>query len=310
MSVPKDAFAKDERVIFTPAKGKPREATFRFAHGPALADIELDGDPFPVTVNRNQLKPCNPNGNDVRSSRKVRKDRTDKKGTTNPMPKTETKTSVKALRADAAKLGVEGWESMGRKDLAKAVAKASKNGKTPKADPEATTTKAKATKKTAKPKAETTKPKGKAKDKPAAAAKPAKKAAKAEGGAETSNGISLAKGSTPKSIPEDGSNPFRKNSNLHTVAALLLKGGKRSALAEKLKAKVALHPYQKDVETVDLSDYDKRLLLGATTMRDQYGYGIARTGRGIEGTIKVFIPGGEGDPRNASAKKGKAKASK
>lgn len=242
-------------------------------------------------------------------------------------PATKDKPSAKQLRTQAQGLGIKGWEDMTRKELRRAIRKASSNGtsadkpekaatpkeSTPvtKARPKtkaAAAAKAKTTK--SKPKAAASKPKATKPTKAATTKAPAKKAAVVKstkaavpGVKDVGNGITLHDGPTPKSTPAVGENPFRKNSNLHRVAKLLLKGGVRRSLAEKLKAQVDLHPYQKAKKDVSLADFDKRLLLGAGTMRDEYGYGIQRTGRGIEGRILVFVPGSPNDPRKKVAKK-------
>lgn len=268
-----------------------------------LVDIQLEGDPFPVTVRLEQIALDKDSESAVTSNKSVRNGSgADKKGTKHPMPVSQ----AKELRKRAQALGIAGWESMGRKELAKAVAKAEANGKTPKTSK---TEKAKSKngkrpvsartekteRKASKPKAETTKPKTKA---------------SAPKVSETSatDGITIAKSSPVKAT---GENPFRKSSNLHVAANLLLKGGgRRRALAEKLQAKVKLHPYQKEDSEVDLLDFDKRLILCAQTLRDKHGYGMQKTGRGLEGTLKVFIPGSAGDPRNSTNGKVKRQTGK
>jgi hypothetical protein len=291
--------------LFHPKKGKPKEAIFGVAMGNGLCEIRVGSDPFPVTVQQSQVSGCEATGKNVKSNPKVRKDRTSKKGKHKMTASTAEKPSAKELRKQAQGLGIKGWEEMGRKELAKAIRKVSKNGKAPKAEAAEVPAKKKSKKgksakaKTApvsKPKAKSTKPKA---SKPKAA--PAKKAAKAEK-ADTGEGLTFAK-SHPKPTPEHGVNPFRKNSNLFRVAKLLLKGGRRETLASKLSEQTTLHPYQKGDNEVELLDYDKRLLLGAQTMRDQYGYGIQRTGRGLSGSILVFVPGGPNDPRGKKSSK-------
>lgn len=212
---------------------------------------------------------------------------------------TATKPNAKALRKQAQALGIEGWEDMSREQMAKAIkrAKRSETEDAPKSKP--TKGKAKAA------------PKTKAASKPATKAKAAtkkavngtKKVAKSEApaGSDEALGLTFAKGTPAKPLPDEGVNPFRKSSNLFVVGNLLLKGGSRRVLAEKLNQKVDLHPYNKDSSDIDLLDFDKRLLLGAQTMRDQFGYGIQRTGRGLDGKILVFRPGGDKDPRGKNA---------
>lgn len=307
-NVRRAAFARGDTVLFSPEKGTTRQGIFQ-EYGPLFrpdskpkdASVLLDGDPFSVEVKLSQLSPCTPSGKPVMSIPMVRKRRTStQKGNTDPMAVTSEKVGAKELRKQAQAAGIAGWDKMGREELAKALAKASKNGKSSKtSEPEATETVERPRTRSAKTKSKTTATRGTTKPATktkASKSKPAAKSAKSE--APASSGITLPKGS----VRAPAEVPFRKGSHLFVAASLLLKGGKRSVLAEKLANKVTLHPYQKDEAAVDMLDYDKRLLLTAQTMRDKHGYGIVRTGRGMEGTIKVFIPGGDGDPRNSTAK--------
>lgn len=316
-----------DAVMFKPKKGRPMlaEVAFTPIKNATKVEIIIGTDPFPVDVPVSQVSACEPNGKVVRSP-KVRKDRASTKGPGKMAPATKDKPSAKQLRTQAQGLGIKGWEDMTRKELRRAIRKASSNGTsadkpakaaTPKettpvtkARPKTKAAAAKAKTSKSKPKAAATKPKAskpkvtKAAAKKAAVVKSTKSTKAAIPGVkDVGNGITLHDGPTPKATPAVGENPFRKNSNLHRVAKLLLKGGVRRSLAEKLKAQVDLHPYQKAKKDVSLSDFDKRLLLGAGTMRDEYGYGIQRTGRGIEGRILVFVPGSPNDPRKKVAKK-------
>lgn len=308
-----------DKVLFKTKKGV-MEAEVAFAPTGKLIDIIVGSDPFPVTVKLSKVSACVIGKDAVSSHRKVRKvsDQTrEKQKMTTEAPE---QPSAKELRKQAQGLGITEWEGMGRKALAKAIAAAqgeaeapaktkTKKSKKSKNKPKGTAPKA------TKPEVEETPVPAKTKTKKAAAKAPAtkaktaapKKAAKkaapkvVDVGNE-SLGITIAK-SHPKPTPENGINPFRPTSNLFQVAKLLLKGGQRESLAYKLSQHVNLHPYSKEAGSIDLDDYDKRLLLGAQTMRDQFGYGVQRTGRGIEGRILVFVPGGPTDPRNKKAKK-------
>jgi hypothetical protein len=274
--------------------------------------VQLEGDPFPVELRKSQVSACNKDSERVRSNRNVRQS-SDRKEERNNMPATAEKVSAKQLRKEAQALGVKGWDAMSRSELAKAVAAASKNGN-------GKGKKSKVTKREVEEAEATNKTKVKAKSKKGVkkvprekAAESAEKRAASKKAGKTTKAEKLAKEAAtdkgawryteaknaPKELPAEGENPFRKGSNLHRVAALLLKGGNRRALAQKLADKVELHPYQKDSGDVDLNDYDKRILLGAQTMRDQFGYAIGRKGRGIDGSIIVFRPGGAKDPRKA-----------
>lgn len=285
-----------DKILFKPKRGKKMEAEVAFAPTQTQIDIIIGKDPFPVTVPLTQVERigCEGNGKAV-VSKKLRKDRSNKKGSQTMASTTEkAKPSAKELRKQAQGLGIA-WQDLSRKQLAKAIRKAQ-------AEEDAKPSKPKA--KSTKPKAKTTKPKAapaKSKKRPTKAAA-AKKAAPKSAAKSSGDGITLNP-SHPKPTPAHGVNPFRPKSDLSRVAKLLLKGGKRETLASKLSTQIDLHPYQKDANDVDLLDYDKRLLLGAQTMRDKFGYGIRRTGRGLDGTILVFVPGGPTDPRGKSAKK-------
>lgn len=86
-------------------------------------------------------------------------------------------------------------------------------------------------------------------------------------------------------------NPFREGSNLRVLTELLVRGGRRRDLALAASRVIKIHPYRKEHDDVDLDDFDKRLLLAAQQLRDRHGYRIERTGRGINGTIRVIPPG-------------------
>lgn len=232
--------------------------------------------------------------------------------------------SAKELRKEAQALKIEGWEDMSKGQMFKAIKKAKKGASNGTGPPK---TKAKVSEEEA-PKKKSKKGKGKKKvvsqevAPKKAAAKSVKKAAKKAPAKtkaatkKTSNkkvftektvdkalGIKLNKGTPPKPLPAEGENPFRKKSNMFKVCKLLLKGGTRRKLAEKLAESTEIHPYLKGDGEIDLLDFDKRLLLGAEVMLTKFGYGVQRTGRGLDGKILVFRPGGPNDPRN----KGKAK---
>jgi hypothetical protein len=280
--------------------------------------VLLEGDPFPVDLAKSQVSGCKAKRKVVKSKSKVPKSGANKRKDRKSMTETATKLpKAKPLRQRCQALGIEGWEDMGRKEMAKAIRKAeraakggtvSKKSKTSKGSkpaatkPKSSSTKPKATKAASKPAKKAAATKKAAPKK--AASKPKVQKSDAKPGSNEALGLTFAKFDTPKALPAEGENPFRKSSNLHRVAKLLLKGGTRSVLAAQLAKQVELHPYHKG--EVDLDDFDKRLLLGAQTMRDQFGYGIQRLGRGIEGKILVFRPGSAKDPR----KKFKAKAKK
>ncbi len=123
-------------------------------------------------------------------------------------------------------------------------------------------------------------------------------------------GVTLSDKKPEKKIPKDGANPYRKDSGLFHCANLLLKGGSRRKMAEALSKKVDINPYVHKKKEINLDDYDKRLILAAGSMRDTFGYGVQRVGRGIDGKVLVFVPGGPNDPRTKGTKNAKAPAKK
>lgn len=292
------------KVTFTPTKGKTRTGTLRGVNrqrGTAL--VHLEGDPFPVTVEIKQLQSCIDDGNNVRSHRKA-----PNRVITNPQGESKSMTTTrrpdaKALRKQAQALGIQGWEDMGRAELAQAVKDAEGAESAPARSKAATSTRKRRTSTTTAKKAPATK-------KTATKRAPARKAAatKAPAAKKEPKSSEPTYSEPPKGVgaPDEAVNPFRKGSNLHTIYPILVpRGGKRRVLAERLQKKVDLHPYSGDDSQVDLSDYDKRIMLCAQTLRDNFGYAIERQGRGLEGTVRVFVPGSADDPRASS--NGKAK---
>lgn len=262
-------YVPGQKVLFFPKKGGQMEAVVDRVISDKLLSLRIANDPFPVPVKKKQVSPCKEAGKVVKSkSETVREsDEQNERGT---MP-TETKPKAKELRNEAKALGIEDYEDMSRSELVKAIKKANKakNG---------SGSKNKGVKKVSRTEAE------KASRDRAAKKAPAKKTAKSAAKAKTKSG--------PKGKTNEG-NPFRPGSNLHLIHNLLVKGGKRESLAQKLADKVALHPYTNDVSEVDLVDYDKRIVLGAQTLRDQHNYKIERDGRGLSGTIKAVPPKGK-----------------
>lgn len=282
-------------AMFKPDKGKARKATIeRVSTRHGQARVTLEGDPFPVTVRIEQLASCKVSDRYVSSEQNLRN--TDTQGERSTMTTTR-RPDAKALRKQAQALGIKGWEDMGRAELASAVKKAESGGKG----------------KTATKKRRTSSTTSKARKAPAAKkAAPAKRASGTKKAAPKKAAATKAKSEPtyadpPRGVksPAEQENPFRKGSNLHIIYPILVpRGGKRRTLAERLQKKVDLHPYSSDVE-IDIVDYDKRILLAAQTLRDKFGYTIERNGRGLDGTVRVFIPGSENDPRSSS--NGKAK---
>lgn len=296
---------KGDLIQFKPVRGKIRNGCFlKAASETNDVQVLLEGDPFAVVVRRDQISSCNLNPNSVRSERKVPKAGTRQKGTTNMPTATTTKPNAKALRKQAQAAGVEGWEDMGLKEMTAAIkaankaAKSNGSGRKPKRETASSKAKASTTKPTEKSKGKASK----AVSKKATTSKTARTTKSKTAVAENGKEFSFTDGTPPKALPDEGVNPFRNGTGLHKAAKLLLRGGVRQDLAEKLASTVEIHPYRKDSGDVGLLDYDKRLILAATTMRDQFGYGVHRKGRGLNGRIVVFVPGGKKDPRNKKSK--------
>lgn len=297
-------FVKGQKVLFKPARGGVMEAVVVDTNPPVsrpersnrgIIAIQIAKDPFPVEVKKSQVSPCDQNGKPLKSKKKSTSNNS-KKEKESTMS-TDTKPSARELRNEAKGLGVEDYDEMSRKELVAAIKAARKQAK------KGTGTKAKSkkakTEKVSAAEAEefarehAAKKSGKSTKKAAkkgSAAKAANKSKPAAKKAASKPAKSTPKSESKASSNGSGDNPFRKGSNLHIICALLLKGGKREVLAEKLSAKVDLHPYSGN--DISLTDYDKRILLGAQTLRDKHGFKIERSGRGLEGKIKV-VPGGK-----------------
>lgn len=291
--------ARGDRITFHPARkgAADRQGTVESVVGlMQVAMVKLDGDPFPVRVPLSQLS-CVSTGKSVVSptvrgnKAHARKD----KQLSNP--------DAKQLRKDAQALGIEGWEDMKPKKLAKAVAKASKaaSSKAPAAKSTkktSTASKSKATTKKAAPKA--------------AAASKAKAPAAAKGKSTSKAKSTKAKGK-PGPKPKDiapGENPYRPGTGMHAAFGILKVGGTRRAMAAKLAKKAQIHPHSRADNTTE-ADYDKRLILTSQHLEKNFGFGVLRDGRGLDGKLKIFPPGEkvpEGKAKKSTASKPKAAA--
>jgi hypothetical protein len=245
--------------------------------GPAtgsLVDVHLDGDPFPVAVEPSFIQ-------------KVRKDeRGDTAMSATPATKSRPG-SVKALRAQAKKANIEGWEQMSIADLEAAVGVApTKAAKAPKAPkPEADVAEEKSGK------AKTSKaPKAPAKKatKPAAA-----KTAKAPA-TKTAAKPKTAKVTTPKTVKtaksNGGPNPFRAGSQRALIAAELLKGGKLVDMRNRLRKHVTLVLRDGSKMTGDAFDKElsHRIAMTAYDLINNYGATRDKTGRGDEAHWQII----------------------
>ena len=212
---------------------------------------------------------------------------------------------VRELRDKAVGLGVQGADDMSKAELEKAIEAASTNGKVPARKGRAKSTKAAATpapepeveeeaapapaKRTRSKAAAKKAPATKATSKPAKVAKPSAKASKTP--AKASKAAKVTPEPKEDAVPvEPGANPFRKGSDRHFLFGLLVKGGTRQALAEKAAKRLHLRSYSDQKKEPGPLDYDKRLLLTAQVLRDEFGYTFEKTGRGLSGRIKVTPP--------------------
>lgn len=288
-------FTKGEEVIFTAAKGGRRFKAVVTAAKIVRGNIaiQLTGDPYPVTVNANQVTKEN---EDVPAS------------------------EARKLRKEAEALGVEGINQMGGKELAAAVEAAKERRLHPKAKTGPKPSPA-AIKKAQKAEddrivAATTigeePPKMKTKKKPTvkkAAAKktaPAKKAVKKPVAAKVAPKkapAKVAKKSAATPRVATAANPFRPGSNLFKMTEELLKGGKRVEMIRRLRKTMGIHPWSKDKEENPEKAIDKRLLITAGTLKKDFGYRIETEGRGSSGTIQVFPPGAKKTAGQTAKKK-------
>lgn len=244
----------------------------------------------------------------------------------------DRRSEIRALRDKAKILGIPGYDDLGRLDLKAAVEKAEAQAKAPKAKAaspakaatEAPTSKATKAKSKAKPasKPATSKPakaekpakatKATSKSKTKAAPAPAPKAEKpAKTKAAKAKPAKAAKAEKPEVEEDPTGNPFRKGTDRHFIFGLLVKGGTRRAIAEKVEKKITLRPYSEDAGEPKIMDYDKRVQLTAQVLRDQFGFNLVKDGRGLAGTIQI-VPGkaSKAAPKAASKTSSKKKVAK
>lgn len=255
-----------------------------------MVSVLIANDPFPVNVPANQLE----------------------KGST-IMP-TATKPNRRELRRRASELGIEGWESLDTKALEAAVAGApaphtNGSAKVPARAkvPRGTTAadKAHAASKVAKAATKKTvgvpskspgrKPPAKRQTAPVRRqARPTKSPGTTTKPAKRVNTPDVTPGARRK-IAENG-NPYRPGSNLHVITELLLKGGRRADIINKLLTgprKLELHPWAKNKSEINpVFEMDKRVLLACHDLKNNHNFTVDFAGRGVErGTVRVTPPG-------------------
>lgn len=276
-------FNAGDKVTYHPRKGGKFEAIVKadltnLKRCDNVIIIRIDNDPFPVTVNPNQVTYRGEN------------------------PKMATKV---ALKKEADSLGIEGWEDMDPASLKMAVAEANGNGTDKPAPAKRRGRPAKATANTDEgeaPKKSRGRPKGSTSDSMKKAAK-AKTAAKKDG-----PGRGRPKGSTKTAENmELNGTPYRSGTNMEIITKRLMQGGKRSTIAKQLLKKIDFKPTKnKDIDPE--VEMEKRILLTAHNLKG-HGFTIVTEGRGTNGTISVVPPGGKAAaPEAAPAKRTRKKA--
>jgi hypothetical protein len=281
--------------------------------GPNQVEIHIDGDPFPVVVNREQVEEIMPTA------------------TRNP--------SARELREEAKSLGIQDWRDMGRAELKAAVeaARTAENGKPTRR--KKTTTKKATTKRATRPKPEDgpiEAPHSKVKraGKKATAKKAvgkktaAKKATKKAATKKATTKKATVKKATAKRQPSRREavqrrpvargrvqklplnhragrmsaeereaisrtdNPFRPGTNIWYITEELLKGGKRSTMVKRLKDKLEFTPRVRKSKDFDLdAEIDRRLRIFGYALKNEHGYSYVLRGRGKDAYLRVYPPG-------------------
>jgi hypothetical protein len=254
-------FTQKERIRF---RVGPEGKTFRNGvyHGivaghPNVVLVQLDGDPYAVCVQRDQVSSVS--HNDQRESDETT-ERNTNMSTVTEAPK---KVSAKELRREAKTLNVEGWEEMSATELKAAIRDKRKASGKKKASKEEVAAVAEATPKQRRTSAASAPTK----------ATPAKATKKAKA----------------KDADEDtGDNPYKAGSNLYHITEELLKGGKRSAMVKRLKSKIELKPRQRAGDDYDVeAELDRRVLIVGQLLERDHGFTVTREGRGKDALIKA-----------------------
>jgi hypothetical protein len=248
-------------------------------------EVQLESDPFPVPLSRKDLLM----GRILSAT--VNNPQTEPEGShTMAAKKTpaQRRAAIQDLKNTAQRLEIAGYTDMSIAELKAAVAAAKTSAPpTKKAAKSAKATKKLAPRpKVSKEQAEKVRPPSKSAAAAEEPTKPAKASAK-----KTAKTTAKAKPAKAEAV-EDGAvaNPFRKGSDRAFIFNLLVRGGNRQKMAERAASKLNLRPYSADAGEPTLLDYDKRLTLVATVLRDEHGFDILKTGRGLGGTLKVTPP--------------------
>lgn len=255
-----------ETVTYKPSKGTTTiKAVLISSHRVGdMVEIKIANDPFTSWVECISLTS------------------TTKRREHNKMP---TKTA-KALRSEARKLGIDGWEDMDRDELQEAINLALE-------DEDSDTDEDTETDEDTDDEEETERPAKKSKSSSKKA--PAKKSS-ASKKAAAKKAPASKKAASKKAVDEDeegesGPNPFREGSNLFLFTEALMKGGKRSAMVTKLERKVDLKPRKRGGRDYDpAAEIDYRLVRVCQLLQNEHGFVIEKEGRGTEQKVKAIPP--------------------
>lgn len=183
--------------------------------------------------------------------------------------------TAKELKDEARALGITNWEEMNKVELQAAIGLAQ-------AEDEATETPSpiKTKKKVSKrPKRVSRKVKS-GPEKAVAKRKTAPKRQARSKAKKRLPGVSL-----------DGTNPFRKGSNMFVMTEILKHGGNRNDLAKQVKTKLRIRfPKYKKRGFSAVSYVSRYLLVVANRLEDEYGWTVKRQGRGKSQVIVAKPP--------------------
>ena len=223
-----------------------------------MVEVKVSSDPFTVWVEHDRLESTRPQGK-----------HTEKEHT---MPNA----TAKELRKQARELELDGWESMDRDELAAAIAKASGDEDEDEVDDEEVEEDDAEAEDSDDEDTEDEESDDDEEDEPV---KPTKKASK--------------KAVSTREEPE-GDNPYRPKTNLWHMCELLMKGGTRSKMVDKLMKIIDIEPRSKAKRKLTdeeiRSEIDYRLVRTTQDLAKEHGFVIEKDGRGIESKVKAIPP--------------------
>lgn len=260
--------SRNSSVIFCSDAGTLMPGTL-LRHEGEVAEVLLDGDPFPVEVSITQIKEA---------------DMTDVRERT-----------VRELRSDAKALDIKGYSKLSKPELIAAVeaAETAADGTAPrkrKASAVAKKATRKASPKKASTRAAPTRTPRKQMTEAALKASEAKRTAKADP-LPLKHRAGRTSVAEREIIEAQGPNPYRRGTNIWYVTEQLLKGGKRQTLINRLlrSGKITFTEQVREKEGFDEEkELDHRLRIIGYTLRNEYGFGYTMQGRGRTAYIKVW----------------------